>query len=303
MSRSLNSIRTLEVDTIESLIESAKGHRDALNSGAPRGNGGKRIGLLFFEGSTRTRVSFEQAAHYLGHSCVNFLSQGSSMAKGETFRDTILTLKHERLDAMVIRHSASGSAALAERFFEGPVVNAGDGQHEHPTQALGDALTILDHFGTLQGLTIAIVGDVAHSRVARSNAFLLSKLGSEVRFVGPRTLMPTHPARLPGHIYNDLNPGIRGADVIMCLRLQRERMEDGLLTSVNEFRRMYQINRNTLRYANKDAIVMHPGPMNRGVEIDDATADGSGSKILNQVENCIYARMAALDYIFAGDAS
>ncbi|MBL8048591.1 MAG: aspartate carbamoyltransferase catalytic subunit [Chthonomonas sp.] len=303
MSRALTAIRTLDVPTIEALIERARQHREHLNSGASKPEGGKRIGLLFFEGSTRTRVSFEQAAHYLGHTCVNFASQGSSMAKGETFRDTILTLKHERLDAMVIRHPASGSAALAQQFFEGPVINAGDGKHEHPTQALGDALTIADHFGTLQGLTIAIVGDVAHSRVARSNAFLLSMLGNEVRFVGPRTLMPGHPARLPGHIYYDLNPGIRGADVVMCLRLQRERMDDGLLTSVNEFRRMYQINGNTLRYANKDAIVMHPGPMNRGVEIDDLTADGSASHILNQVENCIFARMAALDYVFSGESA
>lgn len=298
MSHCLTSIRHLSVEEIERLIDAAAAHKERVLSGKKNPAGGKRIGLLFFEGSTRTRVSFEQAAHYLGHTCVNFASQGSSMGKGETFRDTILTLKSERLDAMVIRHHAAGSAALAHRFFEGPLINAGDGKHEHPTQALGDALTIREHFGTLKGLTIAIVGDIVHSRVARSNAFLLAALGNEVRFVGPRTLMPTHPALLPGHLYYDLNPGIRGADVIMCLRLQRERMEDGLLTSVGEFRRMYQVTNSSLRIANENAIVMHPGPMNRGIEIDDACADGSKSRILAQVENCIYARMAALDYVF-----
>jgi len=300
--RSLHAIRPLEKAQILEFIDRAKQFRDGIQGGKKFATKNpKSIGLLFFEDSTRTRVSFEQAAHYLGHRTVSFTSRGSSITKGESFRDTILTLKHERLDAMVIRHSASGSTALAETFFAGPVLNAGDGKHEHPTQALGDALTILQRKETLNGLTVAIVGDVAHSRVARSNAWLLSKLGNEVRFVGPRTLMPTHAAKLPGHIFYDLESGLKGADVVMCLRLQNERMEDGLLTSPNEFRRMYQINAASLRRANKDAIIMHPGPMNRGIEIDDVAADSSRSAILDQVENCIYARMAALEWVFEGE--
>lgn len=263
----------------------------------------KTIGLLFFEGSTRTRVSFEQAANFSGIRFTNFVSQGSSMAKGETFRDTILTLKAERLDALVIRHPGSGSAHLASRIFERPVINAGDGKHEHPTQALGDALTIIENKGDVEGLVVAIVGDVAHSRVARSNAWLLSSLGAQVRFVGPSTLIPSYTAELPGQAFYDLEAGLRGADVVMCLRLQRERMEDGLISSTSEFRRMYQINATTLQWANNDALVMHPGPMNRGIEIDESAADGAQSVILEQVENCIYARMAALEWVFAEETA
>lgn len=299
MSRALNAIRHLALPEIEHLLDRAQFHREAIRSGtATKSKQSKLIGLLFFEGSTRTRVGFEVAAHSLGHSCINFSQHGSAMGKGETFRDTILTLKNERLDGLVIRHSACGSADLAQEFFGGPVVNAGDGKHEHPTQALGDALTISERKGTVTGLTVAIVGDVAHSRVARSNTWLLSQLGNEVRFVGPRTLMPSHPALLPGTVYNDLESGLKGADVVMCLRLQKERMEEGLLTSLNEFRKMYQVNGETLQFAKKDAIVMHPGPMNRGIEIDDPTADGSRSVIEQQVENCIFARMAALEWVF-----
>lgn len=301
MSRTLTAIRHLDADTINALLDRAKHYKQAVADGADvKVKSPKSVGLLFFEGSTRTRVSFEQAAWYLGHHTTNFASQGSSMAKGETLRDTILTLKHERIEAMVVRHPASGSAALSAQIFGGPLINAGDGRHEHPTQALGDALTILERKGSIQGLTIAIVGDVLHSRVARSNAWLLSSLGAEVRFVGPRTLVPIHAGRLPGKVYYDLDPGIRGADVVMCLRLQRERMDDGLLTSVGEFRKAYQINPYTLRRAAKDAILMHPGPMNRGVEVDDFAADGPQSVILDQVTNCVFARMAALEWILGG---
>jgi len=303
MNRHLTAIRHLNEATVRELLDRAAFYKQAcLEKKVKKVKEPKSLGLLFFEGSTRTRVSFEQAAFYLGHHTTNFASQGSSMAKGETLRDTILTLKHERIEAMIIRHPASGSAALAANIFGGPLINAGDGKHEHPTQALGDALTILEKKGSIEGLVVSIVGDVLHSRVARSNAWLLNSLGAEVRFVGPRTLMPIHAGRLPGKVFYDLEPGIRGADVVMCLRLQRERMDDGLLTSVTEFRKAYQINPYTLRRAAKDAILMHPGPMNRGVELDDAVADGPQSVILNQVENCVFARMAALEWILAGGA-
>lgn len=299
MSRHLLGIRQLEREEIEELLTLSKDFKQRVLEGRPLANGkGRVVGLLFFEGSTRTRVSFEQAANYLGYRVTNFASGGSSMSKGETLKDTILTLRYERLEALVMRHRSSGSASFAARYFGGPVLNAGDGQHEHPTQALGDALTILERKGRLEGLTVAIVGDVAHSRVARSNAWLLSKMGADVRFVGPRTLIPNNVSMLPGTVYYDLAAGVDGADVVLCLRLQRERMEDGQLSSVSEYRRLYQVNRHTLRYANPGCLVMHPGPLNRGVEVDDLAADGDASAISQQIENGIFVRMAALHWTF-----
>lgn len=302
MSRTLLSIRHLEPKQIQELISLAQSFKKSVEAGKPVASEPKRvIGLLFFENSTRTRVSFEQACHYLGYNVSNFNSQGSSLSKGETLKDTILTLKGERLEGIVMRHKGSGSAQLAARFFGGPVVNAGDGEHEHPTQALGDAVTILEHYESLEGLKVAIVGDVLHSRVARSNAWLLSKMGAEVRLVGPKMLMPSSNALLPGEIYHELLPGIQGCDVVMCLRLQKERMADGLLSSIGEYRRMYQVNRETLRVASPNALVMHPGPLNRGVELDDWAADGPHSVIQKQVENGIFVRMAALHWVFQSD--
>jgi aspartate carbamoyltransferase catalytic subunit len=299
MSRHLLGIRHLEREDIEELLGLAKDFKKRILDGQRIANGeGRVVGLLFFEGSTRTRVSFEQAANYLGYRVSNFASGSSSMSKGETLKDTILTLRYERLEALVMRHRSSGSASFAARYFGGPVLNAGDGQHEHPTQALGDALTILERKGSLEGLTVSIVGDVAHSRVARSNAWLLSKMGADVRFVGPRTLIPGNVSMLPGTVYYDLAAGVDGADVVICLRLQRERMEDGQLSSVSEYRRLYQVNRHTLRYANPGCLVMHPGPLNRGVEVDDLAADGDASAISQQIENGIFVRMAALHWAF-----
>lgn len=299
MNRNLLGIRNLEKQQAERLIEAAADMKERVAKGKTiPALTGRSIGLLFFEGSTRTRVSFERAAHYLGLHVTNFAGPGSSMSKGETLKDTILTLRHERLDGLVMRHRASGAAVLAAKFFQGPVINAGDGQHEHPTQALADALTILERKGRLEGLRVAIIGDVEHSRVARSNAWLLNMLGAEVRFVGPRMLMPAYAAKLPGTVFYDLAAGIEGADVAMCLRLQKERMADGLLSSVGEYRRLYQINRETLRGAKRDCIVMHPGPINRGIEMDDPTADGPNSVIAQQVENGIFVRMAAYLWAF-----
>lgn len=302
MSRALNAIRHLEADAIKEIINMAADLKMKVINGEPTEEERSRtVGLLFFENSTRTRVSFEQAAGYLGYRIVNFSGSGSSVSKGETLKDTILTLKHERLEGMVMRHNASGSAALASRFFEGPMVNAGDGQHEHPTQALGDALTILERKGTLSGLRVAIVGDVLHSRVARSNAWCLSKLGNEVRFVGPKSLLPNYSAKLPGEVYYDLREGIAGCDVVMALRLQRERMEEGRLSSTSEYSRLYQVNRSSLRAADPEALVMHPGPLNRGIELDDWTADGPNSAITDQVSNGVFVRMAALKWVFDGE--
>lgn len=300
MPRNLLGIRHLDPAEIKGLLKTAAAYKKRIVAGKPvDALQSCVLGLLFFEDSTRTRVSFEQAAYYLGMKTTSFAAGASSMSKGETLKDTILTLRYERLDGLVMRHRMSGSAALAARFFEGPVLNAGDGQHEHPTQALGDALTMIERKGQIEGLTVAIVGDVEHSRVARSNAWLLHKLGATVRFIGPRTLMPGQTGKIPGEVYHSLNEGINGADVIMCLRLQKERMLDGLLSSISEYARLYQVTRENLRYAKRDCIVMHPGPLNRGVELDDTAADSERSVITDQIENGIFVRMAALEYVFS----
>ncbi|AIE85209.1 aspartate carbamoyltransferase catalytic subunit [Fimbriimonas ginsengisoli Gsoil 348] len=294
-------IRHLERDQIEELLELSADFKLRVIEGRSVPKLDKEVvGMLFFENSTRTRVSFEQAAHYLGLKTANFSSSGSSMSKGETLKDTILTLRYERLNGLVMRHRMSGSANLAARHFGGPVLNAGDGQHEHPTQALGDALTIIERKGDLDGLVVSIVGDVEHSRVARSNAWLLSKMGAEVRFVGPRTLMPQNTGLLPGKEFHDLATGIDGADVIICLRLQKERMAEGVLSSIGEYASMYQVNRESLKYAAEDCLVMHPGPLNRGIEVDDVAADGEQSAITAQIENGIFVRMASLYWCFTG---
>src|SRR5580658_1419336 len=229
MANHLLGIRHLSKDQIEDLLGLSADFKLRIIEGRSVPKMDRTVvGMLFFENSTRTRVSFEQAAYYLGMKTANFAAGSSSMSKGETLKDTILTLRYERLNGLVIRHRLSGAPTLAARHFGGPVVNAGDGQHEHPTQALGDALTILERKGSLEGLRVAIVGDVKHSRVARSNAWLLSKMGADVRLVGPRTLIPPQMALVPGRIYYDLPAGIEGADVVICLRLQKERMLEGM---------------------------------------------------------------------------
>lgn len=298
MSRNLLAIRHLEPSQIEELIALGAEFKRKVIQGEPLPTQGKVVGQLFFENSTRTRVSFEQAAHYLGMKSVSFSASASSLSKGETLKDTILTLRYERLNGLVMRHPCSGAPALASKHFNGPVMNAGDGRHEHPTQALADALTVIERRGSIDGLTVAIVGDVEHSRVARSNAWLFAKLGANVRFVGPRTLMPAHSGLLPGEVFYDLESGIKDADVVIALRLQKERMESGLLGSVAEYARLYQVNREKLRYAAPDVLLLHPGPINRGIELDDGAADGERSVITSQVENGIFVRMAALHWCF-----
>jgi aspartate carbamoyltransferase catalytic subunit len=299
MPRNLLAIRTLEAAHIEELLDLAAHFKRAVIADRDIPPMKKVVlGILFFENSTRTRVSFEQAAHYLGIKTATFSASSSSMSKGETLKDTILTLRYERLNGLVMRHRLSGAPTLAARYFGGPVVNAGDGQHEHPTQALADALTIIEKKGSIKDCRVVIVGDVEHSRVARSNAWLLSKMGAEVRFVGPRTLMPLHTGMLPGEVFYDLETGIQDADVIIALRLQKERMLGGLASSVDEFTKLYQINRDTVKWASPECLVLHPGPINRGIELDDATADFERSMITTQVENGIFVRMAALKWVF-----
>jgi len=300
--KDLLGIRHLDKSQIEHLLSLSADFKLRIIEDKPVPKLNKKVvGMLFFENSTRTRVSFEMAAHYLSMKTANFTSSSSSMSKGESLKDTILTLRYERLNGLVMRHRMSGASTLAARHFGGPVLNAGDGQHEHPTQALGDALTIIERKGDLSGLIVAIVGDVEHSRVARSNAWLLSKMGAEVRFVGPKTLIPSHPAMLPGAVFYDLATGIANADVVMTLRLQKERMSEGMLSSIGEYASMYQVNRDTLRYADPDCLVMHPGPLNRGIEVDDIAADGERSAITSQIENGVFVRMASLYWTFTNE--
>lgn len=298
------SIREMERPEIAKLLRSAASlKKDSLSGKKLPAFPDKTVGLLFFEDSTRTRVGFEMAARRLGIGFTSFGVKGSSMSKGESLKDTVLTLKNEGVDGLVIRHEAAGAPNVAARFFDGPVINAGDGMHEHPTQALADATTILEHRKKLDGLVVSIVGDVMHSRVARSNIWLLSKMGATVRLVAPRTLMPPYKELIPAEFHYSLKTGLDGADVVMTLRMQMERMENGLISSLGEYASMYQVNSGTLRYAKPDALVMHPGPVNRGLELDDLTVDGKQSVINEQVENGVYVRMAIFDAVFAKKAA
>ncbi|WFE74979.1 aspartate carbamoyltransferase catalytic subunit [Roseinatronobacter sp. S2] len=253
---------------------------------------------MFFEASTRTQASFELAGKRLGADVMNMAMAHSSLKKGETLIDTALTLNAMHPDLLVVRHGSSGAVNLLAEKVNCAVLNAGDGKHEHPTQALLDALTIRRAKGRLHRLTVAICGDIAHSRVARSNLLLLGKTESRVRLVGPPTLMPAQVAEFGVEVFDDMRAGLEGADVVMMLRLQRERMDGGFVPSEREYFHRYGLDAEKLAYAKEDAIVMHPGPMNRGVEIDGAIADDiNRSVIQEQVEMGVAVRMAAMDLL------
>ncbi|MDI4658365.1 aspartate carbamoyltransferase catalytic subunit [Xanthobacter autotrophicus] len=250
---------------------------------------------LFFEASTRTQSSFEIAGKRLGADVMNMSVGSSSVKKGETLIDTAITLNAMHPDILVVRHHASGAVALLARKVDCCVVNAGDGAHEHPTQALLDALTIRRNKGRIAGLTVAICGDVLHSRVARSNIILLHTLGAKVRVVAPSTLLPAGIESLGVEVFRTMEEGLKDADIVMMLRLQRERMAGSFIPSVKEYFHYFGLDELKLRHAAPDALVMHPGPMNRGVEIDSAVADGPRSLIREQVEMGVAVRMAVLD--------
>jgi aspartate carbamoyltransferase catalytic subunit len=250
---------------------------------------------LFFEPSTRTQASFELAGKRLGADVMNMSVASSSVKKGETLIDTAATLNAMRPDILVVRHHAAGAVNLLARKVGCSVVNAGDGAHEHPTQALLDALTIRRNKGRIMGLTVAICGDILHSRVARSNIILLNALGAKVRLIAPSTLLPVGIERMGVTIYNDMKKGLEGADIVMMLRLQLERMNGAFVPSPKEYFRYFGLDRTKLDLANADALVMHPGPMNRGVEISSDVADGAQSLIREQVEMGVAVRMAVLD--------
>ena len=281
------------LDLAESYVllnRSGKTQRDLLR--------GRTLINLFFEDSTRTRTSFELAGKRLGADVINMSVANSSVNKGETLLDTAATLNAMHCDLLVVRHAQSGAPALLAQKVDAAVINAGDGTHEHPTQALLDALTIRRRRGRLEGLTVAICGDVLHSRVARSNIHLLTAMGSRVRVIGPPTLIPAEASRLGVDVFHDMKSGLQDVDIVMMLRLQKERMSSGLVPSSREFFRFWGLDAEKLAFAKPDTLVMHPGPMNRGVEIaSDVADDPIRSVIKEQVEMGVAVRMAVLDVL------
>ncbi len=261
---------------------------------------GKSIITLFFENSTRTRVSFELASKYLGAVAANISASSSSVAKGETLIDTVRTLEAMGTDVIIIRHNQSGAPHLVSRYTKSKIVNAGDGMNEHPTQALLDMMTIKEKKGNIKGLKVAIVGDVKHSRVARSNIYGLKKLGAEVVLAGPSTLMPVSLDEMGVKVYNDVEKAIQDADVVMGLRIQLERQKKGLFPSVREYNKYFGVNKERLALAKSDAILMHPGPVNRGVELNPDIIDGEQSVINEQVTNGVCVRMSVLNMLANG---
>lgn len=261
---------------------------------------GKTVLLFFHEPSTRTRTSFEIAAKRLSADTLSLSSSGTSIVKGETLIDTGKTLQAMNPDAIIMRHSISGAPHLLARHVRASVLNAGDGRHEHPSQALLDMLTMREHKGKLAGLKVAIIGDITHSRVARSNMIGLRRMGAEVRVAGPPTMLPTALEQYDVQVFHRIEPALEGADVIMMLRLQLERQQSGLFPGVREYSRLYGLNRDRLALAAPDPIIMHPGPLNRGVEIAPDVADGPHSVILDQVTNGVAVRMALLYLLIGG---
>lgn len=263
---------------------------------------GKSVVNLFYENSTRTRLSFELAGKYLGADVANIAASSSSVSKGESLIDTVKTIDAMRADVIVMRHQNSGAAKIVSENVAASVINAGDGMNEHPTQALLDMFTILESKGRIEGLKVAIVGDIAHSRVARSNIYGLTKMGASVSLAAPATLIPTgieKLAQLPGScaVYTDVEEALVGADVVMGLRIQRERLKAALFPSLGEYAKCFGINDGRLRLAKPDAILLHPAPMNRGVEITTSVADGAQSLIESQVTNGVAVRMAVLEML------
>jgi aspartate carbamoyltransferase catalytic subunit len=296
--RHLLAIEGMAPSVIEDLLDLAESYVLLNRSGKTQRDvlRGRTLINLFFEDSTRTRTSFELAGKRLGADVLNMSVSTSSVKKGETLLDTASTLNAMQCDLLVVRHDQSGAPNLLAQKVDAAVINAGDGTHEHPTQALLDALTIRRHRGSLEGLTIAICGDIGHSRVARSNIHLLLSMGSQVRVVGPPTLIPAAIEELGVSVFNDMADGLAGVDVVMMLRLQKERMTRNLVPSAREYFRFFGLDADKLAYAKPNALVMHPGPMNRGVEIDSAVADDPNHSVIReQVEMGVAIRMAVLD--------
>ena len=299
--RHLLTCESLNVAEINFLLDLADKAADRNRQGGAKRDilSGRTLINLFFEASTRTQASFELAGKRLGADVMNMNVATSSVTKGETLIDTAVTLNAMRPDIIVVRHHAAGAVELLSQKVDCSVINAGDGAHQHPTQALLDALTIRRAKGRIAGLTVAICGDILHSRVARSNIDLLNTLGARVRIIAPSTLLPSSPERLGCEVFTDMWKGLEGADIVMMLRLQRERMESSYVPSSREFFHFFGLDNEKLARAKPDALVMHPGPMNRGVEIASTVADHSRSVIREQVEMGVAVRMAVLEALSA----
>ncbi len=299
----LLGIATLSREEIQAILDRARDFQAPPGQRFPTfsSQAGRTVVNLFFEASTRTRTSFELAARRLGASAISITAQASSVSKGESLVDTLNTLAAMRPDAIIMRHSASGAPHFLQRHLEIPIINAGDGTHEHPTQALLDARTILDRGAKLEGLRVAIIGDIAHSRVARSNVLLLSKFGARIVLCGPAPLLPSELTQLaPGvTLTTSMDEAIRDAGVIMMLRVQLERQHEAAFPE-GEYFQFYGLRLEHLKRARPEVIVMHPGPINRGREISSEVADSQKSAILNQVENGIFVRMAVLERVLSG---
>ncbi len=300
--RHLLGIEPLSREDVLAILDAADGLREVLDRPIKKVPAlrGKTVVNLFYEASTRTRASFEVAEKVLSADSLTIATATSSVAKGETLLDTARNLEAMNPDMIVVRHASSGAPHFLARHCKSAIVNAGDGAHEHPTQALLDALTLRQKKGRLEGLTVAIVGDLMHSRVARSNLWLLTKLGASVRLCAPPTLVPPG-LRALAPVTHDIDEAVRGADAIMMLRIQMERMAGGFVPSLREYHARYGLTEARLRHAKKDVLIMHPGPMNRGVEIASEVADGPWSVILDQVTNGVAVRMAVL-YLLLGGA-
>jgi len=299
--KDLISIEELSVDEIETLFKAAEAFKKILNRKVAKTPvlRGKNVVNLFFEPSTRTRVAFEMAAKRLSADVTSLDMETSSTIKGETLRDTVENVRALSADIIIIRHSAPGSAQYISKVLDIPVLNAGDGAHEHPTQALLDCFTLREKWGSLEGRKIAILGDILYSRVARSNIWAMTKLGAEVTLVGPSTLVPREFEQLGVKVSHDLQSALVDQEAVMLLRIQHERQNAAAFPSLNEYTRMFGLNKTRLSWLRKDAIIMHPGPINRGVEIDSDLADSEQSVILEQVTNGLAARMAGL-YLCSG---
>lgn len=294
-------VRDLTVKDVELILKTAENLQEVLNRPIKKVPAlrGKTVLLCFFENSTRTRASFEMAAKRLSADTLAFSSSGSSLSKGESLLDTVRNLEAMDPDCLVVRDSSSGIPHFLAGKIRCPVINAGDGMHEHPTQALLDLMTIRKAKGKVKGLNVAIIGDILHSRVARSNILLLTKMGAKVSVAGPASMIPADITQYPVSVFHDIRKVIPKADVIMMLRIQRERQTECLFPSLREYARFFGLNCETMAQAKEDVVIMHPGPVNRGVEIAPEIADGPHSVILDQVTNGVAVRMALL-YLMCG---
>lgn len=301
-SKDLLGIEELTREEIELILETARSFQEVAGREIKKVPSlrGKTVANLFFEDSTRTRISFEIAAKRLSADLLTITKGGSSATKGETLLDTAKNLEALGAHIIVCRHFASGVPYWLSRSLKASIINAGDGSHEHPSQALQDVLTVLDIKKNISGLNVVLVGDIAHSRVARSNIFAFTKLNASLRVVGPATMIPREIEKLGVSVYYDLKEGIKGADVIMMLRIQKERIAQTPFSSLREYSKLYGLNREIMKGATSDVIIMHPGPVNRGIEMEPEIADGPHSVILNQVSNGVAVRMAIM-YLLSGN--